>query len=72
MRAGRRLAPAPPVKQIRERTLANLACLPKASKALRGAPVYPVEKSAELERLLEDIRVQHFGAVESSNQEGGL
>ncbi|MGD1102290.1 MAG: nicotinate phosphoribosyltransferase [Terriglobia bacterium] len=72
MRAGRRLAPAPPVKQIRRRTLANLACLPKASKALRGAPVYPVEKSAGLEQLLEEIRVQHFGAVKSSNPEGGL
>jgi hypothetical protein len=60
------------VKKIRERTLANLACLPKASRALRGAPVYPVEKSADLDQLLEDVRVQHFGAVKSSNHEGGL
>jgi len=71
MRAGRRLAPAPPVKQIRERTLANLTCLPDAYRALRGAPAYPVEKSAGLDRLLEEIRVQHFGAVKSSPQEGG-
>ncbi len=72
MRGGRRLAPAPPVKQIRERTLANLACLPEAYQALRGAPAYPVEKSAGLDQLLEEIRVQHFGAVKSSHQEGGL
>jgi nicotinate phosphoribosyltransferase len=72
MRAGRRLAPAPPVKQIRERTLAHLACLPDAYRALRAAPVYPVEKSAGLDQLLEEIRAQRFGAVESSHQERGL
>ncbi len=72
MRAGRRLAPAPPVKLIRERTLAHLACLPEAFQALRGAPPYPVEKSAGLDQLLDEIRVQHFGAVKSSHQEGGL
>jgi nicotinate phosphoribosyltransferase len=72
MRAGRRLAPAPPVKEIRERTLANLARLPDAYLALRGAPLYPVEKSAGLEQLLEEIRAQHFGAVKASHPEGGL
>lgn len=72
MSAGRRLAPSPPVKQIRERTLANLACLPDEYKALRNAPAYPVEKSAPLEQLLEDIRAQHFGAVKSPQEEGVL
>jgi nicotinate phosphoribosyltransferase len=72
MRAGRRLVPAPPVKLIRERTLAHLACLPEAFQALRGAPPYPVEKSAGLDQLLDEIRVQHFGAVKSSHEEGGL
>jgi len=72
MRAGRRLAPAPPVKQIRERTLANLACLPEAYLALRGAPIYPVEKSAALDQLLEEVRAQHFGAVKASDQGGGI
>jgi nicotinate phosphoribosyltransferase len=60
MQEGRRLAPAPSVKEIRERTLAHLACLPEAYHALRGAPLYPVEKSAALEQLLEDVRAKHF------------
>ena len=72
MRAGRRLAPAPAVKQIRERTLANLASLPEAYQALRGAPAYPVEKSAELDQLLDDVRAQHFGAAKSSNSREGF
>jgi nicotinate phosphoribosyltransferase len=72
MRAGRRLAPAPPVKQIRERMLANLGRLPEAYLALRGAPIYPVEKSAGLDQLLEEVRAQHFGVVKASHQEGGL
>jgi nicotinate phosphoribosyltransferase len=72
MRAGRRLAQSPPVKQIRERTLANLARLPEAYLALRGAPVYPVDKSPGLDLLLEEVRAQHFGAVKASHPEGGL
>ena len=63
MRAGRRLAPAPTVKQIREHTLANLVRLPEPYKALREAPGYPVEKSPRLDQLLEEIRVEQFGAV---------
>jgi nicotinate phosphoribosyltransferase len=73
MSAGRRLAPALPVKQIRERTLANLARLPEAYLALRGAPLYPVQKSPALEQLLGDVRAEHFGAVvKASHPEGGL
>jgi len=72
MRAGRRLAPAPPVKQIRERTLANLGRLPDAYLALREAPIYPVEKSARLDQLLEGVRAQHFDAVKASHEEGGV
>jgi nicotinate phosphoribosyltransferase len=72
MCAGRRLTPAPPVKQIRERTLANLARLPEAYQALRGAPLYSVEKSAALDQLLDDIRAQHFGAAKAPHQDGGL
>ena len=62
--------PGPTVKQIRERTLANLVCLPEAYKALRGAPGYRVEKSPGLDQLLEDTRARHFGAVKSSHQGG--
>jgi nicotinate phosphoribosyltransferase len=72
MRAGRRLAPAPPVKRLRERTLAHLARLPDAYQALGGAPVYPVERSARLDQLLEEVRAEHFGALKASHQEGGL
>jgi len=70
MRAGRRLAPSPPVKQIRERTLAQLASLPEDYQSLRGAAVYPVEKSADLERLLEEVRARHFGAEQSAGPQG--
>jgi nicotinate phosphoribosyltransferase len=66
MRAGRRLAPAPSVKEIRARVQANLTRLPDAHQALRGTPAYPVEKSAKLDALLEEVRAQHFGAAKSS------
>jgi nicotinate phosphoribosyltransferase len=65
MQGGRRLAPAAPVKQLRERTLANLACLPEAYQALRDAPAYPVRKGAALDQLLDDIRFQRFGSMKS-------
>ena len=71
MREGRRLAPPPRVEEIRKRTLANLACLPEAYQALRAAPAYPVEKSASLQQLLEEIRVLRFGAMKASHPEGG-
>ncbi len=63
MQAGKRLAAAPSVKQIRERTFANLACLPEPYLGLRDAPLYPVEKSAALDQLLDEVRTQHFGAA---------
>jgi nicotinate phosphoribosyltransferase len=66
MHKGLRLGPARPVKEIRQRTLANLACLPEACRALRGAPVYPLEKSERLERLMDEVRVQHFGAMKTN------
>ena len=73
MRSGRRLAPAPPVKQIRDRTLANVACLPEAYLVLRDAPIYPVRKSAALNQLLDHVRAQHFGVeAKASHPEGGL
>ncbi len=71
MEAGRRLAPAPPVKEIRARTLANLQRLPDAYRVLRDAPAYPVEKSAGLDRLLEEIRLQRLGTAKGSPQGGG-
>jgi nicotinate phosphoribosyltransferase len=72
MRSGHRLEPSPTVKQIRKRTLANLACLPEDSLALSGVPLYPVQKSPALDQLLDGVRVQHFGAVvKPSHSDGG-
>jgi nicotinate phosphoribosyltransferase len=71
MQEGHRLTPAPSVKQIRQRALANIACMPERYHALRGAPDYPVEKSEQLDQLLDEVRVQHFGVMKTSNQEGG-
>jgi nicotinate phosphoribosyltransferase len=71
MREGRRLEPAPPVADIRTRTLAHLARLPERYRALRGAPPYPVEKSAALEQLLEEVRARHFGAIPAPAQGTG-
>ena len=73
MRSGRRLAPTRPVMEIRQHTLANLAHLPEAHKALSGPSAYPVYKSPALDQLLENVRTQRFGALaETSNSEGGL
>jgi nicotinate phosphoribosyltransferase len=72
MSGGRRLAPAPPVKEIRERTLAGLGRLPEVYLALRGAPVYPVDRSAALEQLLEEIRAQHFGEAKVTDHREGI
>jgi nicotinate phosphoribosyltransferase len=71
MREGHRLAPARPVVEIRERTLAHLACLPEPYQALRQAAAYPIKKSVALEELLEEIRMQHFGETKASHQQGG-
>lgn len=65
------MAPALTVEEIRQRTLANLACLPEAYHALHQAPAFPVEKSPALEQLLEEIRVKHFGVEKASHLGGG-
>jgi len=72
MLGGKRLAPTPPVMQIRERTLANLARLPEQYRALNDAPQYPVQTSAVLEQLHDEVRAEHFGAAKASNPHGGL
>jgi nicotinate phosphoribosyltransferase len=70
MRSGRRLAPARPVMEIRQETLANLARLPEGYLALNGAPVYPVRKSLALDQLLEDVRTLRFGAAAKAPHPG--
>lgn len=51
MRAGRRLAPSPPLADICARALAGLAQLPEALRALEAAPPYPVTVAAPLHAL---------------------
>ncbi len=66
LRAGKRVMPREPLAETRARTLANLARLPEPYLALRDAPAYPVEKSAALDRLLEEVRERYFGASKAT------
>jgi nicotinate phosphoribosyltransferase len=66
LRAGKRVMAREPLAETRARSLANLARLPEPYLALRSAPAYPVEKSAALDRLLEDAREKYLGATRVS------
>lgn len=66
LRNGRRLRKPEPLAEARARTLAGLDCLPEPFLALRDAPAYPVEKSATLDRLLEEARERYLGAPKAS------
>lgn len=66
MREGRRVAAPATLAELRSRTLANLERLPEGYKALRHAPAYPVEHSAALERLLDEVRDRHRRAPQVS------
>src|SRR5271157_456268 len=68
MRDGRRLRPRPQLQDSRINVRANLDLLPEPYHALRDAPAYPVTKSEALQRLLEEVREQTFGAREGSRQ----
>lgn len=67
---GRRLGPRPSLAELRTRTLENLNRLPQRYHELRGAPSYPVAKSAGLERLLEDARERYLRAPQVPNPAG--
>jgi nicotinate phosphoribosyltransferase len=56
MRAGQRLAPAPPLAELRERCLASLRRLPAALRQLKPAGEYPVRYSPQLTALQEKVR----------------
>ena len=56
MRGGRRLAPKQPVQLSRERSLANLAHLPKRYRQIARKANYPVHYSKQLEKMLEKVR----------------
>jgi nicotinate phosphoribosyltransferase len=59
MRQGRRLAPSPPLDQIRAQTAAELAALPAHLVRLETAPAYPVEVSRALRDLAEEVDRRH-------------
>jgi nicotinate phosphoribosyltransferase len=58
MEKGRPLRASPSLEELRRRFAGEFARLPEAYKALRGAPEYPVEVSAGLQRLYETAKVQ--------------
>jgi nicotinate phosphoribosyltransferase len=66
MRNGRRLEARAPLAKLRSRTLENLRQLPEKYKALRGAPTYPIGRSAALERLLAEVRDRYLPATQTS------
>ena len=55
MHNGRRTAPSPTLAEIREYAHRQLALLPPASQALEPAPPYPVEVSATLRALADQV-----------------
>jgi nicotinate phosphoribosyltransferase len=66
MTNGKRARAPRPLEEIRQRTLANLERLPACYHALRGAPVYPIRKSAALDSLLDDVRERYLGAARAT------
>lgn len=55
MRAGRRLAPSPPLAQLRQYAAAQIARLSSPLRSLDPAPAYPVEVSARLRALAQAV-----------------
>jgi nicotinate phosphoribosyltransferase len=56
MRAGRRTRPAEPVSDLRSRSLASLARLPKQYRQINRSVEYPVHYSKQLDAMLEKVR----------------
>lgn len=61
MRAGKRLAPAPTLAQIRERAARDLARLPEPLRRLEPGVAYPVEISAKLKAMAAEIDAKAHG-----------
>ena len=51
MQSGKRIAPSPPLEQIRQYCLNQLSHLPHKFQQLRNTPTYPVKISSELQDL---------------------
>jgi nicotinate phosphoribosyltransferase len=56
LRNGERVITSPALAEVRERTRRNLARLPERYRLFRRAAQYPVQISAELDRLLDAVR----------------
>jgi nicotinate phosphoribosyltransferase len=56
MRDGKRIAPAPPLGEVRQHVAQSLNRLPAKYTELRDAPKYPVKFSDELNHLLDHVR----------------
>jgi nicotinate phosphoribosyltransferase len=63
MRAGKRLAPAPSLDEVRAHAAAQLAALPEGLRRLDPAASYPVEVGARLKALAAetDRWINHSG-----------
>ncbi len=59
MENGKRIGAAPSLEQIRERAAANLSRLPEAVQRLENAAIFPVQKSAGVQELLEVLRTRY-------------
>ncbi|MBI3140248.1 MAG: nicotinate phosphoribosyltransferase [Rhodocyclales bacterium] len=55
MKAGKRLAPSPPLAAVRERAVAELNRLPEPLRRLIPAPAYPVTVSERLQALAREV-----------------
>ena len=55
MEKGKLIYDLPPIEDIRRRAAENLSKLPLKYKKLKGAPVYPVEFSPRLRRLIKEL-----------------
>ncbi len=58
MRDGRRLASAPPLADVRARTLRRVSRLPMECRRLHHAGYYPVRTSEGMDELLEEVRIR--------------
>ena len=56
---GKRLSPPPLLEKIRERAAKNLSRLPENFRRLEDSDTFPVEKSASLQNLLEEVRSRY-------------
>lgn len=68
MKDGKRIDRRPSIVEIRQRTLDNLARLPRRYQSLHDGPRYPVATSAALERLLEQVR-ERYAVTPGSSRE---